>query len=199
MSALEATVLLTLQRLLLIPLPSFLLLLLQSPLPCHSLLRMLPLLKPFCLPLLSCRPTLRRHPPATTPLAPAALPFVWKLPTATPPATLPSNPLRCFCRESSPALPSPCDFVRRNTVPRDITCCDATVTFPTALTPAALSPARRDTAQRPPRRQLSPFRPSWRHVPRCRQPRCPPPRRHPPPLHHLPLQCRPPRCRPPRR
>ena len=62
MSALEATMLLPLQRLLPIPLPLFLLLLLQSPLPCHSLLQMLPLLKWLCLPPLPCQRPLRRHP-----------------------------------------------------------------------------------------------------------------------------------------
>ena len=62
MSALEATVLLTLKRLLPFPLPSFLLLLLQLPLPCPSLIRSLSLLKRLRLPTLPCRRPLRRHP-----------------------------------------------------------------------------------------------------------------------------------------
>ena len=109
MSTLEATILLPLQQLLPIPLPSFLLLLLQPPLPCHSLLRMLPLLKRLWLPPLPCRRPLRRHPrraraPGGRPpprqrllrycplygLSPRILLFCALLPVALPSDALPS-------------------------------------------------------------------------------------------------------------
>ena len=62
MSAFVATMLLQLQRCLPIPLPSFLLLLLQPPIPYHSLFQMLSLLKRLYLLPLPCRHLLRQHP-----------------------------------------------------------------------------------------------------------------------------------------
>ena len=62
MFALEATPLLPLQRLVPIPPPSLPLPLLQLPLPCHSLLRSLSLLKQLRLPPLPCQGPLQRYP-----------------------------------------------------------------------------------------------------------------------------------------
>ena len=175
MSAFIATVLLPLHRLLCITLSSFLLLLLQPPLPCHSLLRMLPLLKRLRLPPLPCRRPLRRHPrrarapggwppprqellrycpPCCPP--PRILPFLAPLPAAPPPAA------------SSPAAPpssAPPPPVLSSVAPQSTARRPPVVPPPAAPPPAAL---RHRTRRRPPRRLLTQHGLSRYYLPHCR-------------------------------
>ena len=80
-----------------IPLPLIPFHFLQLLLSCHSLLPILPLLKPLRLSLLPCQTLLRRHPPDATPLA--AAPTRCRPPRCTLSQLL---PLRC----RPPAMPS---------------------------------------------------------------------------------------------
>ena len=142
MFALEATPLLSLQRLLPIPPLSLPLLSLQPPLPCHSLLRILPLLKRLRLPLFFCQRPLRRHPwhagdPGSRPAprqqlyhycppcgptphifpffmpSPAALLSATLSPAATPPAATPTTVLTSVAPHPAAPLSTRCTVTRR--------------------------------------------------------------------------------------
>ena len=169
----EATTFLPIQRLVPVPLPLLSLSLLQLWVPCHSLFRMLTLLKQLCFEPLSCRHPLRRHPlrgcalggrppprqqllrycPPRGP-SPHILPFLAlshaALPSATlplaptPPAATPTTVLSSVAPRRPPAPPSTrCAATRR----ADTRCPappDATQT--NAMPPVATSHAARSPA-----------------------------------------------------